>query len=389
VIWTKPDNSGSPITGYTVTIRQSDDSTFSTDLTNCDMTSSTATTCTIPVATLRTTPYSLEWGSSVYVKVIATNSYGDSVESNEGNGAVITTTPDEPTAVVEVYASRTKSTIGLIWTPPVFTGGDVIVDYRINIAEQGGSYSVLESVTTTSYTAIGLTAGTTYEFKIESRNSYGYSTYSTIVTLLCAFIADAPVTVTTANVNELVSISWSEPITNGSPITTYRIYVQENGSTTFTEETVECVGTDSIVMSSRKCSISLVTLKASPYLLVKDDSVMVKIISVNVYGESDYSSQGSGAVIQLVPDAPISLANDPLTTTDIVIRFTWSDGISDGGIAIIDYTVYYDQGTSAFIELEAGVTTQFYQTSITLSAGTTYVFKVQARNSIGFSSDST
>jgi hypothetical protein len=99
------------------------------------MSSSTATTCTIPVTVLRTTPYSLEWGSSVYVKVIATNTYGDSIESLEGNGAMITTTPDVPTSVIEVYADRTKSTLGLTWISPIFTGGDAIIDYRINIAE--------------------------------------------------------------------------------------------------------------------------------------------------------------------------------------------------------------------------------------------------------------
>jgi hypothetical protein len=141
-----------------------------------------------------------------------------------------------------------------------------------------------------------LTAGTIYEFKIESRNSYGYSSDSDVVTLLCAFISDAPLTVTTANVNELVSISWSEPVTNGSPITAYKIFVQEQGST-FTEETVECVGTDSSIIASRTCTIALATLKASPYLLVKDDSVVAKIVSVNFYGESILSTQGSGAVI--------------------------------------------------------------------------------------------
>jgi hypothetical protein len=69
------------------------------------------------------------------VKVIATNTYGNSDESLAGNGAVITTTPDVPTSIVEVYASRTKSTLGLTWSAPVFMGGDIIIDYRINIAE--------------------------------------------------------------------------------------------------------------------------------------------------------------------------------------------------------------------------------------------------------------
>jgi hypothetical protein len=166
------------------------------------MSSSTSTTCTIPVTVLRVTPYSLEWGSSIYATVVASNIYGDSDTSVEGNGAMITTSPDAPTNFAEVFAQRTKSTLGLTWDSPIFTGGDVIIDYRVNIAEQGGSYSVLaESVTDTSYTAIELTAGTIYEFKIEAKNSYGFSTYSSIITLLCAFIPEPPLTVTTINTN--------------------------------------------------------------------------------------------------------------------------------------------------------------------------------------------
>jgi len=37
-----------------------------------------------------------------------------------------------------------------------------------------------------------------------------------------------------------------------------------------------------------------------------------------------YSEAGNGAVIQLVPDAPVALTNDPLTTIDTLIRFTWN-----------------------------------------------------------------
>ena len=54
------------------------------------------------------------------------------------------------------------------------------------------------------------------------------------------------------------------------------------------------------------------------------------------------STSGNGAVIQYVPDAPITLTNDPTTTSDTVIRFTWSDGASNGGSSVIDYAVFYD-----------------------------------------------
>jgi hypothetical protein len=109
---------------------------------------------------------------------------------------------------------------------------------------------------------------------------------------------------------------------------------------------------------------------------------------VNVYGESEQSDAGNGAVVQILPDAPISLANDQTTTTDLVIRFTWSEGASNGGSALIDYSVYYDQGTANYELLESGVTTSYYLTTVALTPGTTYAFKVQARNSVNFSEDS-
>ena len=93
-------------------------------------------------------------------------------------------------------------------------------------------------------------------------------------------------------------------------------------------------------------------------------------------------------MIRNVPDAPLSLANDPTTTTDKVIRFTWADGATDGGSPVIDYTVSYDQGTGTFVQLSQSVTTKYYQTQIALIAGNTYVFRVQSRNTVGLSAES-
>jgi hypothetical protein len=77
VTWNEPDNGGSPITGYKLTLRQNDlDYTYET--TYCDMITSTLTSCTIPVTVFRSTPFDLPWGSSIWAKVIATNLYGDS-----------------------------------------------------------------------------------------------------------------------------------------------------------------------------------------------------------------------------------------------------------------------------------------------------------------------
>lgn len=77
------------------------------------------------------------------------------------------------------------------------------------------------NIGSSSYTAIELTAGVTYELKIESRNFYGYSTYSSSISLLCAYVPDPPTTVSSSNLAVKVIITWSSPITNGSPITAY------------------------------------------------------------------------------------------------------------------------------------------------------------------------
>jgi cellulase/cellobiase CelA1 len=117
---------------------------------------------------LRAAPFNLDWGVSVFAKLIARNVYGDSALSSAGNGAILTTRPDPPTNLSEDYLLRTATTLGLKWTAPVFTGGAVINFYRVSMAVQGQAFSVIaNNAFGTSITAFGLTAGTTYEFKVE------------------------------------------------------------------------------------------------------------------------------------------------------------------------------------------------------------------------------
>jgi hypothetical protein len=93
------------------------------------MNTSTAVTCTVAVQAFRTAPFGLDWGASIFAKVVAINVYADSPESAEANGALITTYPDPPTDLLEVYSERTKSSLGIEWTAPVFTGGVAVDDY--------------------------------------------------------------------------------------------------------------------------------------------------------------------------------------------------------------------------------------------------------------------
>jgi hypothetical protein len=62
--------------------------------------------------------------------------------------------------------------------------------------------------------------------------------------------------------------------------------------------------------------------------------------------------------------------------------------VSDGGMPVIDYRIFYDQGLGSFVELDSGIDTQYYASSVSLTPNVIYTFKVQARNSVGFSLDS-
>jgi hypothetical protein len=124
--WVAPDNGGSPITSFTVTIRTSDDTTFLTLLDYCDGSNNAimaATSCVIPSIVLHEADFSLPWASHVYAKVIATNLYGDSTESSEGNGAIIVAVPDIPVNLLEDYSQRSASTLGLTWEDGADPGG--------------------------------------------------------------------------------------------------------------------------------------------------------------------------------------------------------------------------------------------------------------------------
>ena len=135
-----------------------------------------------------------------------------------------------------------------------------------------------------------MNAGTTYEFKIEARNEYGYSEYSSTLSLLCAFIPAVPTQVTTTidsyQDGSTVKIAWSLTTTNGSPITAYKVFIKESGSTTYTQESVDCVGTDATVIANQYCNINIGTLLASTYNTVAADSIYAKVIATNVYGDS-------------------------------------------------------------------------------------------------------
>jgi hypothetical protein len=108
--------------------------------------------------------------------------------SNIGTGAVILTNPDAPLNLANDPTVTLATQIGLTWTIGVYAGGSPVIDYQVTYLDPHvGVFSILQSgITATHFTVTGLSAGTTYTFEVQSRNIYGFSTYSSQVLILAA-----------------------------------------------------------------------------------------------------------------------------------------------------------------------------------------------------------
>jgi len=116
------------------------------------------------------------------------------------------------------------------------------------------------------YKAVGLTAGVTYKFKIEARNTNGYSVYSNELSILCATVPSVPATPVNSNILNQVKFDWTAPAENGLAITSYTVLIRSSDNQ-YTEILDYCNGALASIMSTTECTIPLATLTASPFSL--------------------------------------------------------------------------------------------------------------------------
>lgn len=68
-----------------------------------------------------------------------------------------------------------------------------------------------------------------------------------------------------------------------------------------------------------------------------------------------------------------------------MLKVTWDDGISSGGVPYIDWKVDYEDVPGVWIELASGLTSREFISDFVPVEGKTYNIAVKARNSVGYS----
>ena len=116
-------------------------------------------------------------GTTYYYRVKACNDAGLSPYSNVVSGKVKSVTPKPAAPVVKIGHSSTSGKPMLTWN--AVSGATSYKVYRAT--SQNGTYSLLGTVTTTSYINTGAKDGVTYYYKVKAVNSAGESAYSNTV----------------------------------------------------------------------------------------------------------------------------------------------------------------------------------------------------------------
>ena len=150
-------------------------------------------------------------GAANYGLLAATPSYG----GDGGSGVVIVryvTVPGAPPSVSGVADAPLQATVS--WTAPTYTGGSSITGYSVQVSVNGGAYAAVSAgtcqssaptSTSTTCTATGLTAGSTYAFKVTAINANGSGTQSSASSTITAYGELAKFAVTTTSGSALGS----------------------------------------------------------------------------------------------------------------------------------------------------------------------------------------
>jgi hypothetical protein len=155
-------------------------------------------------------------GRSYTFTVSATNSAGTSEQSAPTASVIPVTTPSAPMSVV---GTSGDGRVNLSWAAPLQNGGTEITDYEVwYSAFSVGPFVTFSEPTSTNRTAAvtGLTNGSTYYFKIVAVNAVGLGETSAMSAgVVPAAVPGVPTSVLAERGDELATISWVAPASNG------------------------------------------------------------------------------------------------------------------------------------------------------------------------------
>ncbi len=300
-------------------------------------------------------------------KVQACNSVGCSPFSNTFSIIVTPiTVPEAPTNLTTTTLSGTE--IFLDWTAPISNATNAPSEYRIQQRHVGftGFVTLLDTGNLdTNYTATGLLAGNTYDYRVAGVSGAGQGDWSNIAQNTTFTVPTSPQNVTATTLSQTqIRLDWDEPIVTNGGIVNYTIDVASSPFT-FVANTTNTTFT-----------VGGLTTKTT---------YDFRINATNLIGYGAYSQNATNTTFG-VPDAPINEAGDTNGINEITV--SWDEGANNFGSAVTGYRI--DQalqgGTWVTAINDTGNNVEpLEETFVGLLPQTTYTYRIFAYNSFGIS----
>ncbi|MDQ1745789.1 MAG: large repetitive protein, partial [Frankiaceae bacterium] len=351
IAWSAAAANGDAVTGYQVQLFTS--------------ANALVTTANLGTTATTTTFTGLTNGQDYYATVTASNSVG---AGSAGQSPTVTPAglPGAPGSVSVVRGDRS---ITASWTAPSGNGRPITgyaVSWTLADGTPVGSASV--SGTTTSYTATGLSNGTTYVVSVAAQTAVGSGAQTTSAPSTPAAAPGAAPSFNALRNDHAVALTWVVGSANGDPITgqTLTWYLAGNGNQ---------VGTASLGASTTSYTVTGLTNGTAYY---------ATLTATNGVGT------GATATSNTVTPAglPTPPGNVTATRGDQSATVSWTSANGNGD-AVTGYSiaVYSADGSYQTTVSAAAAATSTTVTSLT--NGTTYYFVITAANTVGTSSGAT
>jgi hypothetical protein len=275
-------------------------------------------------------------------------------------GYPASTAPAPPTNVSATASIGGTATV--TWTDPPPTVSP-ITNYTVSSIPPCTTCSGLTVVgaTATSATVTGLVPGTAYVFVVSATNALGTSDVSSpSPSVTVPSVPYAPTLVSAVgNVNDTVTVTWTDPSSVGSPISQYTI-----------TPSPACPGCTGLVVPGATATSTTISG------LTVGGSYSFTVSATNGLGVGPASMPSNTVVVPTSPGPPLAVSGTSFANTQSVV--SWSAPASTGGLPITGYAVTSSPGNKTCTT--AGIPSC---TVNGLTNGTAYTFKVTATNAIG------
>ena len=273
-------------------------------------------------------------------------------------------------APASLTATRANGQAGLTWKAPASNGGSAIIDYVVQSSADGGrTWKAVahKASTMTTMTVTGLANGTGYLFRIAAVNGIGTGAFTDLTPAVVPATFPGTLTALTATRgNGQVGLTWKAPASNGgSAITDYLVQSSTDGGRTWKAFAHKASAATTISVTG----------------LVNGTGYLFRIAAVNDVGTGAFTTPTVAVVPATLPGIVADLA---VTTDSGRAKLAWKAPASNGGTAILDYSIQWSEDDGRNWKTFAHkVSTATSATIAGLVSAASYRYRVAALNAVG------